>query len=103
MFTKWKLKKEPYHYDFPTSGFEVIDKIRAELEDQAEWDYAKNDDLSNAYCLERAALYGVLAPYNEEQQALTRFLVSRRAGPMISTYAWGIYTTLRPSNLTKPD
>ena len=94
MFNIWKLKTKQYLYDFPTSGFESVDKVRAELEDQSDWDNASDADQSELFCKERAALYGIIQPFSEEQGALIRYLVSRRAGPMIITYAWGIFSYL---------
>jgi len=102
MFSRWRLKKEPYPYDFHTMGFDIVDKVRAEVEDQSDWDHSKDEDQSEEYCKERAALFGITAPFNEEQGVLIRYLISRRAGPMIITYAWGTYAYLRPVSITIP-
>lgn len=91
MFNFWKTQRDMYPYDFHTCGYEIIDKVRAGLGDRSSWDIAEDCRATLVYCKERAALFGVLEPYNEEQSVLTNYLVSHRAGPKIITDAWSLY------------
>lgn len=80
-----------YPYDFQTSGFAAVDLVRSWLEDQPDWDIEPDVNLGTKYCIERAALYGFLEPFSNEQTALVNYLLWRSAGPNVMTYAWGLY------------
>ncbi len=84
-----------YSYLFQTSGFPLIDDIRAEIESQRDWDYASSSD--DALILQRQAStkYGIVPPYTQEQKALASLLKGKRAGRNIATYAWGLYAQAR--------
>ena len=80
-----------YPYLFQTCGFANIDAIRAELESQREWDRAESVEDSDQIQRIAALRYGFKAPFSPEQTALAHFLTRAKAGPHISTYAWGLY------------
>lgn len=82
-----------YTYLFQTSGFPAIDDIRAELESQSDWDFAKTTAQAQQYQHEAAIRFGFSAPYSDEEQALGTYLVDKKAGLHISTYAWGLYSS----------
>ena len=86
-----------YAYDFQTSGFEAIDKVRAVVESQNEWD--RSDSLKEARANSAAAAkrFGYTGLMNAEQKALREFLINSKAGLHIATYAWGIYTDMKAS------
>lgn len=84
-----------YPYLFQTSGFARIDDIRAELESQAEWDFAPNQMASNDIQVRAANRFGFYVPFSPEQRALASYLLKRQAGEMISVYAWGLFAQSR--------
>ncbi len=80
-----------YPYLFQTSGFKRVDEIRAELESQQQWDYAKSPSQALRIQDQVAKSLGFQAPYTKEQFALRKILYGKRAGTNIATYAWGLY------------
>lgn len=80
-----------YPYLFQTSGFAVIDKIRAELESQREWDFVKDTDQATSTIETAAARFGFSLPFTDEQSKLSSYLKSKLAGTHMCTYAWGLY------------
>jgi len=86
-----KLLQNPYPYDFPTSGFAMIDSIRAEIDDQSDWDFSANAAHSRTIQYQAAKRFGILVPFSPDELALSRYLIAKQAGLNISTYAWGLY------------
>lgn len=80
-----------YTYDFQTSGFPIVDAIRAEIESQSEWDYSGTQDEVELNIFSAARRFGFFEPFDEEQVALNSILRRRNAGLHIATYAWGLY------------
>ena len=81
-----------YSYMFQTCGFRAVDDIRAEIESQPEWDYCQN--LQEAAQTSRLAArrFGFFEPFSPEQEMLSSILTRLKAGPLIATYAWGLYS-----------
>ena len=84
-----------YPYLFQTCGFARVDDIRAEIESQADWDFVPSQELSNDIQVKAANRFGFYVPFSPEQRALTSYLIKRRAGEMISVYAWGLFAQSR--------
>ena len=82
-----------YKYLFQTSGYPIIDEIRAELESQSDWDFAQTTAFAQDFQHRAATKFGFSAPYSDEEQALGTYLVDKKAGLHISTYAWGLYAS----------
>lgn len=80
-----------YPYDFNTSGFAHVDKVRSIVEDQSDWDYAFDDKELDANNISAAALFGFGASFSAQEKSLGDMLVKLNAGPHIMTYAWGMY------------
>ncbi|MGJ8564903.1 MAG: hypothetical protein ACSHXY_15290 [Alphaproteobacteria bacterium] len=98
MFRIGKKKKtikedgtQAYSYLFQTSGFPVIDAIRAEIESQEQWDYVASASRALHCQITAAQKFGFFPPYTKEQKFLANLLRSKAAGQNISTYAWGLY------------
>lgn len=89
-----------YQYDFQTSGYAVVDKVRSIVEAQREWDFSDTIKTARAHNRNAEKKYGVHLPRSPEQRALARYLISQKAGPQISTYAWGTYADLKTSVMT---
>lgn len=93
-----------YPYEFPTSGFARVDKIRHWLEDQPDWDYAKSETESSQY--QDAAMELFHFPIGEtdaEHIALNQYLSAAKAGRLMTIYAWGLYADLMSAaNLVRP-
>lgn len=84
-----------YPYLFQTSGYPVIDQIRAEIESQGQWDYVATASRALQCQINAAQKFGFFPPYTKEQKSLANFLRSKAAGHNISTYAWGLYAETR--------
>lgn len=83
-----------FTYDFPSSGFPRVDRVRFLIEDQPEWDYSvgQKDLVEN---IGRAASrFGFGPSLSEEESSLCLMLARLNAGPLIMTYAWGLYADM---------
>jgi len=85
------LPRNSYIYDFPTSGYDIVDATRSEIDDQSDWDVAKNTNLSQLFQYKAAERFGIMTPFSPQEEALSNYLVMKQAGLNISTYAWGLY------------
>lgn len=83
-----------YPYLFQTCGFPEIDDIRAELESQRDWDHVSSESDSRHVQAIAAQKFMSPIPFSKEQKALRDYLVAKRAGLNISTYAWGLYASV---------
>ena len=84
-----------YKYDFQTCGVEIIDKVRAIVESQPEWDHSNSIKTAEENCTTAAKRFGYTRLTSDEHHALVDFLVAKKAGLHIATYAWGTYADLK--------
>mgnify|MGYP000642754464 CR=1 FL=1 len=80
-----------YPYEFNTSGFAHVDKVRSIIEDQPDWDFTFSDAVLIENNIAAAAYFGFGPCFTAEETALGQMLVRLTAGPHIMMYAWGIY------------
>lgn len=83
-----------YPYEFPTSGFAHVDTTRFLIEDQSMWDYCHVTETLMQNNFSAARLFGHGPYFNPEEAALSKLLLTLKAGPQIMTYAWGRYSDL---------
>lgn len=83
-----------YPYNFSTSGFVRVDKVRFLIEGQSEWDYSYDRKALVLHNSNAAARYGYGYKFTDEQVALGQMLSMMNAGPHIMTYAWGLYDSI---------
>jgi hypothetical protein len=86
-----------YAYDFQTCGHAVIDHVRAAIDSQREWDFSSSEKEARANSREAAKRFGINKILNDEHKALSKYLIAKRAGLHIATYAWGTYIDLLSS------
>ena len=86
-----------YPYLFQTSGFASVDAVRAELESQSDWDRIADPQMSAATQNTASARFGITPPFSNEELALRAYLIRNNAGPLISTYGWGLLADSRMS------
>lgn len=86
-----------YPYEFNTSGFARVDKVRFIIENQSDWDYAYHASVLAKNNLSAAAYFGFGPNFTVEETALSHMLCAVNAGPHIMTYAWGMYDDLLKS------
>ncbi len=87
-------RPQKFQYDFATSGYERIDRVRFLIEDQPEWDYCHDKMRAVEHIKSAADRFGFGPHFCDEQRALCRLLSHLNAGPSITTYAWGLYRDL---------
>ncbi|NNC36415.1 MAG: hypothetical protein HKO02_03080 [Hyphomonadaceae bacterium] len=90
-----------YAYDFQTCGFAIIDDVRAIIESQPEWDFSNSIKAAEANCVVAAKRFGYTRLTSDEHHALVDFLVAKKAGLHIATYAWGTYADLKAKQSTE--
>jgi len=84
-------KANLYPYEFVTSGFTPVDATRFLIEDQPEWDYCYDAAARKTNNLHAARKFGFGPDFSLEEAALCQILSKLNAGPLIMTYAWGMY------------
>lgn len=86
--------EEVFSYDFPSSGFDRVDRVRFSIEDQSEWDYSPDKESLVRNIGTAAARFGFGPNFSDEESALCLILAKTNAGPLIMTYAWGLYADM---------
>ena len=84
------MDQSHYPYLFQTSGYSHVDAVRAEIDSQKDWDFVADTDLAAGLQNRIASKFGIYPGFTPEQSALRTYLIRKQAGPMISTYAWGL-------------
>jgi len=86
--------EDTFSYDFPSSGFDRVDRVRFFIEDQSEWDYSANREALVRNIGVAAARFGFGPDFSDEERALCLILAKANAGRLIMTYAWGLYADM---------
>lgn len=89
--TQAPLVLNAYRYDFVTSGFDRVNRVRFLIEGQKEWDYCYSRNMQKLNNFKSAEQFGYGPRFTEEEAALGQMLIKLNAGPHIMTYAWGLY------------
>lgn len=83
-----------FTFDFSSSGFDRVDRVRFHIEDQPEWDYSPSQKSLVENIGRAASRFGFGPHFTPEERALCLVLARSNAGPLIMTYAWGLYADM---------
>lgn len=96
MFTTKIIKrlKSPLKLS-PQIDQSLFDEVVNILNDQPGWDQALNTEKALENAVHSASYYGVMQPFNADEQNLINYLSKHLSGRHIATYAWGVYTDVK--------